>query len=185
MLLLEKIACVVRASYFDFFFSKGLCVLEISPFTLTQCLISYPDLFFLWLPAVMDAKGNERAYARNPQFIIDMLNNEFDRAAYLKYEQTESLLFFYVTYQIQSSFKFNYIACTKSSNQYTLTSSKHFFPFSKVLILIPTREFWKVFKDEIKMVNNLYKLYWNGKLLLQWLKTLQRMNCTHPSMCSW
>ena len=84
--------------------------------------------------------------------IIDMLNNEFDRAAYLKYEQTESLLFFYVTYQIQSSFKFNYIACTKSSNQYTLTSSKHFFPFSKVLIWIPTREFWKVFKDEIKMV---------------------------------
>ena len=98
MLLLEKIACVVRASYFYiFFFSKGLCVLEISPFTLTQYLILYPDLFFLWLPAVMDAKGAQWKGVCSKSSIIDMLNNEFDRAAYLKYDQTESLLFFYVT----------------------------------------------------------------------------------------
>ena len=52
--------------------------------------------------------GEKRAHAQNKSSILDVLNNKFDRAvkfslnrtwlyAYLKYEQTNLLLFFYVT----------------------------------------------------------------------------------------
>ena len=54
--------------------------------------------------------GEKRAHAQNKSSILDVLNNKFDRAVkfslnrtwlpvyvYLKYEQTNLLLFFYVT----------------------------------------------------------------------------------------